>query len=557
MNASWRTMRPTCRWCGLAFLGILWQSGLLQAQGVLLPPIGQSSQQVSAQVKTNSGQGKKPVDPGDLKLPGDSKEPPKDLQLPKEPQTVPLGKPPTLGEPNVPGDTVGQPIPGGPPLTLLDVLASVDRHYPLIFAAEQERCIAEGRALAARGALDVNLRSEEYFAGETYDNQRYSLLFSQQTPLMGLSYFAGYRLGAGSYPVYQDDRRTAEGGEFRAGMILPLLRNRDLDAARARIAQAEIDRKIAEPTIQLQRIDIARMATQTYWLWVAAGQRYLLAREILRVAENRDELINGRVKAGTLPAIEREDNRRLIADRRARLTVAERAFQQAAILLSQYLRDDKGCPLITTTDRLPAFTVPPPPPTGQQREEALKLAIQNRPEIQRLILQQQRLRVELDLASNQLLPGLNLGVQGAQDIGAEKKGLYRSYGEVALIFDVPLQRRDSRGKIIAAKGELARLHAQEQFARDRVQLEVQNALNALDRAYELLERGRDNRLQTAYLEEAERKRFEIGTSDLLRLNIRELQTFDARLLEIDAAAEFYRALAEYKAVLGIDPSRGL
>jgi outer membrane protein TolC len=69
-----------------------------------------------------------------------------------------------------------------------------------------------------------------------------------------------------------------------------------------------------------------------------------------------------------------------------------------------------------------------------------------------------------------------------------------------------------------------------------------------------LRKGQDNKKQNRYLEEAERRQFDIGKSDLFRVNIRELSSAEARMLEIDAIAEFYRSLAEYYAALGIDPS---
>jgi outer membrane protein TolC len=49
------------------------------------------------------------------------------------------------------------------------------------------------------------------------------------------------------------------------------------------------------------------------------------------------------------------------------------------------------------------------------------------------------------------------------------------------------------------------------------------------------------------LENGERERFEKGASDLLALQIREQAAFDARLLEVDARADFFRALADYEA----------
>ena len=45
----------------------------------------------------------------------------------------------------------------GGPLGLDEVLDSVERSYPLLRAAEQERAIAGGRLVSAMGAFDLNL----------------------------------------------------------------------------------------------------------------------------------------------------------------------------------------------------------------------------------------------------------------------------------------------------------------------------------------------------------------------------------------------------------------
>jgi hypothetical protein len=134
-------------------------------------------------------------------------------------------------------------------------------------------------------------------------------------------------------------------------------------------------------------------------------------------------------------------------------------------------------------------------------------------------LARDKVNVDIRLAENQALPGMNVGIAGLQDVGfgnahlrASSK-LDRQSVEVSLLFDVPLQRREARGRTISARAELLRIAAEEQLARDQISLELQDAANALDRAYELLRRGRDNRLQSDYMAEAERRLFDIGKSD--------------------------------------------
>ncbi|MCS7047042.1 MAG: hypothetical protein NZO58_11855, partial [Gemmataceae bacterium] len=70
-----------------------------------------------------------------------------------------------------------------------DVLASVDRHFPLLFAIAEERNIAAGQRLAAEGAFDLNLRSRGTVQDGSFTNQRFDLALEQATALYGISFF--------------------------------------------------------------------------------------------------------------------------------------------------------------------------------------------------------------------------------------------------------------------------------------------------------------------------------------------------------------------------------
>ena len=51
----------------------------------------------------------------------------------------------------------GTPVSKGGPLTLQEVLDSLEENYPLLRAIEQERILAGGRLLSSMGAFDLNL----------------------------------------------------------------------------------------------------------------------------------------------------------------------------------------------------------------------------------------------------------------------------------------------------------------------------------------------------------------------------------------------------------------
>jgi outer membrane protein TolC len=440
------------------------------------------------------------------------------------------------------------------PLELDEVLNSVDRSYPLLVAAVQQRNIASGEQLSARGAYDLNVAAENVVGAPGFYQTNRAALGVDRYTLPGGKVFGGYRIGRGSFEPWYLERETNDGGEFKIGFEQSLLQGWAIDKRRVGLRKADLARAAAEPTIDKQRISFLEIAAIGYWDWVAAGQAFLVARDLLQIAERRVEGIEARIRAGILKEIELIDNRRLIASRQAKLIEADRKFRQAGIELSLFLRDEAGRPLLAPAGRLPSFPDPVAPDARRfVADESSALAL--RPEPRYLRIQRDKFLVELRYAENQTLPRLDAVVAAAQDVGgpASAKGdKGRFEMESGLMFEVPLQRRYAAGQIRTNQAELARVQAELRFAEDRVVADVRYAAAGLQTAYDEYLRARESVELTVELQNAEIKNFELGNSNILFVNLREQATADARLLLIDALLEYFAASAEYRAALGID-----
>jgi len=463
-----------------------------------------------------------------------------------EPPPPPKGLPPITGT---------QPSVGGP-LVLDEVLAAVERHYPLLRSIEQERAIAGGRLVSSMGVFDLNLTATADGQGTTYDNFRSGVGVSQGLPFGGLGAFAGYRNGYGEFPTYNLGQKTADGGEFRAGITIPLLRDRAIDRPRANIQQARLDLAIAEPVIERQRLDFHRAAARTYWNWVAAGQRLKVVEALVKLAVERDDQLKARVEVGPAANIERIDNQQNIALRNGVLVQAQRGFQQATIDLSLFLRDGQGQPTLAGTDRLPSF------PEVQlidvkTFDSALQTAFENRPEPRRLRLQRDKTAVDLRLATNQTLPSVNAVVAASQDAGFGKSslsgpnGLDRTTMSAGVAVQLPVQQRDARGRVMVAQAQLAQIDQQLRQAEDVVRAEVQDTFSAMERAFEFYHQAKKRVELARLVARAEREQLRLGRSDVLRVTLREQATFDAEIVEIGAQQDYFRAIADFWAALGI------
>jgi outer membrane protein TolC len=215
-----------------------------------------------------------------------------------------------------------------------------------------------------------------------------------------------------------------------------------------------------------------------------------------------------------------------------------------------------GQPTLASLERLPEF--PEIEPVDIRRfDEALRIAFELRPEPRRLRLQRDRVAIEYELARNHLLPAVNAVVAASQDVGPGKStlsgpnGLDRTNLSAGLAFQLPVQRRDAQGRMLAAQGLMIQLEQQLRQAEDVVRAEVQDTLTALERAYEFYQQAK-NRVELARIvARGERELLRQGRSTVLAVTLREQAAFDAEVIEIDAQLNYFRALAAFRAALGI------
>jgi cobalt-zinc-cadmium efflux system outer membrane protein len=439
------------------------------------------------------------------------------------------------------------------PLTLGEVLESVRRHYPLLRAIEQERGVAAGRLTSAMGAFDTNIdMAGNALAPGTYESYQSNFGLSQLLQRGGMQVFGGYRTGLGNFPTYYLNQLTADAGEFRGGLTMPLARDRAIDSARGGRDKARIERQLAEPTIVRSRLDYMLAATRSYWIWLGSGEREKATERLEQLAVRRDSEIAAKVDRGVMANVERIDNQKNIALRRGLIVQADRAVQQSTIDLSLFLRDDRGKPVLAGPRRMTPLPEPVQP-TVTFFEESLSRALTSRPEFRQLALKRQKLFVERKLAANDMKPGIDAQILGNQDAGAGQSplsgpfGLNRQVLQASLVFQMPAQRRDARGRLQSVDSQLVQIERQLDYTYDQIRAEVQDSYSKLERAFEFHRQTLLQEELAALVAEAEREQFRLGRSDILRVTLREQAKFDADLLEIAARQEYWKADADIRA----------
>lgn len=441
----------------------------------------------------------------------------------------------------------------GEPLTLETVVASARSLHPTRDAIATTVDRAEAQQLAAEGAFDPRIRVTGavipvgYYDRRTVDAEvRLPMQFQGVTP------YVGWRLGAGDFAIYDEKQRTLDQGEVRAGVDVPLLRDRAIDRARADIARADRLVAAAEADIEQLELDLQRDAALAYWDWVAAGHRLEVRRAQLAIADERATALARRIEAGDLPRIEATDNARVIAARQALVVAAERDVIRTAEELSIFLRDRDGTRRVVTLAELPPLPTPEVPP-APDAASTIATALSVSPALVSNARRADAVEIDLRAARNLLLPRLDVGAFVSKDFGDGPADLVGSQREteigVGLVFELPIGRSAARGAEAIAQVDARRLGAERRLLEDRVAVAVQVVRADLAAAAQRADLASEQAGLADQLAEAERVRLERGDGTVLLVNLREEAAADAAAAVIDAIAEIQRAIARLDALL--------
>lgn len=445
--------------------------------------------------------------------------------------------------------------PEGGTLTLPEVLARLSGRHPGWEAADRKIEATRGKRLSARGAfdpkvvLDATMKPMGY-----YENRQLGVKVEQATPVWGITAFAGWRWGQGSFPVYDGRLETARAGELRAGVEVPLWRDGAIDRRRTERRQADRLVEQAERQAEAKRLELQLEAARAYWTWVGASQRLRVVDGVLHLAERRQAGLRRLAETGAVPEIEAIDNERSIADRSLERVEAQRRLDATAVALSLYYRDADGRPVVPAASQAPA-TMPPPPPAPSARPDALVAeALERRPELAALEQEQAIAELELRWARNQQAPDVAVQAYVARDFGPGPEYLLPTEVALSLLLELPIPLRKARGQLATASAELSRVKAERRLLGDEVSAQLQAADIALRAALEQLGLAERQAELAERVAVAERRRFELGATNVLTVNLREQSAVDAAIKAIDAHVRSHVAHAEHRVAQGLPPT---
>ena len=450
------------------------------------------------------------------------------------------------------------------PLTIEEVLARIELTHPLLRATGLERANARAKVLKTLGAWEPRVRNElEFDRTQTYNltnvsgapnhlSGGYVDTFLKIAHPWGWEMFGGVRNGYGDHAMisgqvvgtrnvqspgiaipqdlqmFWPQQMMLVGGKFN------FLRGFMMNEEYAAFQQAELSGPQAEIKVAQKRQDLYLAGAIQYWDWQLAVKQNEVQKQNLAVAEARFTQVEGQAKAGKVSPLDVVEVGQEVQRRKEAAIAAQRQVEYEQYKLSLFLWEN-GEPVTPRPEWAPEFTGETPLPTEDEIAGYKVEAKESRPEVRELAIELQMNNIDVKLAKNSLLP--KLYIEGGPAIGA----IYYFGGigyRVGTMFSMPLFNREARGKVAHAQAEQERLTYELWNKEQKVSLDVDNWVSAIVRARDRVRAASEAYRLALVLQDGERKRFDMGATSILFVNMRERNA-------VEAAYELYRAQYDY------------
>jgi outer membrane protein TolC len=436
-------------------------------------------------------------------------------------------------------------------LTLGQFLRRVLAANPLAESALLEQAIAQAELQSALGGFDPMLRANYDFKEEASKEKFSKIDADVEVPLnalFGPKVKAGFVRGIG--PSVSSESVTPLGGYLDVGLAVPLWQGVQTDRRRTALEKANLRPLLANAVQQLELNALVRSAALQYWSWTEAFEQLAIAQAVLDISVSRVNFIATRARRGEVAPLDSIEALQEVERRRGDAFRSQRAFEQAGIDLAVFLWAGTGADfrrglaksqeLSEHPSAMPALPVVEQAQIAAERTNALTL----RPEMQRIEYNRQNTTLDLNLARESQKPFIETKVDWLYPVSGGA-GTSLDNFKIGANFSMPLLFRTANAQVDLLSIAIDRVELQRAQTGRLVQADVDNAVNALQRAQDRVRAAEREVYFATLMEEGERKRFTAGEATLLVVNLRERAAAEARTRLVTARADYLRAYTQY------------
>jgi outer membrane protein len=382
----------------------------------------------------------------------------------------------------------------------------------------------------------------------------------------------------------------------------PLLRNRKVDAARRqlRIASKKLD--LSDSQFRQRAIEIIAQAERAYWDLAFARRDAEIKRESVVLARTQLEHNERLAQKGTLAPADVVSARVEVERRTDEAEAAIEAIQRAENALKMLLLP-AGAAEQWSTALVPAEQPQVNNDATLPVEDAMRLAFANRPEMEQYRLRNEMNKVDVAFFKNQTKPQIDFftsygtyGLAGKErtetnpivagnqllfdrvnqlsqvaglaplppfSFGATPEKFLGGYGQnaanlfrneyrafrVGVTFNLSLRNRTAKANYGRALVEGKQLDAQRQRTEQLIEVEVRNAVQAVETAKRRVEAAKNSRVNAELQAQSEQRKFDAGQSTNFFVLDRQNALSSARGRELKALTDYTKAVAEMQRAL--------
>jgi len=468
----------------------------------------------------------------------------------------------------------------------------LDPHLRWAPRLENRNIPTSSALIGVDGKLVEKLHSENFY-------------FDQRLPWQGMSLnlaFENSRQSTSNPFVSLSPYLTSSLG---VSLNLPLVRNRKIDRERAGLRVSARQVNLSQATLRLKVMDVVRRTTEAYWTLVAARRSVEVAADAVKLAQEQLARTQRMIQSGTVAPVELAAAEAELERRVDTWYSAVGLWTQAENALKLLITDGREDPL-WQDEIVPVDEATLQPIIDTDLRQAVQLALQRRPEIEQLHVQDEINAVQQDLARDQVKPQVNL-VAGYMISGLAGRMINRQnpFSEVSRLQaerlnqlsqlaglpplppvtgfgGVPESLRGGYGTALsavfegrfptvyaglqldwftrnrAAEGQLAqtaiaarRLQLQRRQAEQIIEAQVRNALQAIEMARQRIQAAEASVRAAKEKLESEVRLFQTGESTNFLVLTRQNEYADSQRRLVEARLDYNKAVAQFEQASGV------
>ena len=307
-------------------------------------------------------------------------------------------------------------------------------------------------------------------------------------------------------------------GGLAMTLTQPLLRNAGIELNKTFIKIAQNNALVEEHVFRDRVLTVLATVEQTYWEVVFANDNLTVAEAALKAAQELLASNRAKAKAGVMSIVDVLQAEAAVASRVEQVLIAEKAIRDQEDQLRRLLNPGEEAlrldVRLTPTDK-PVVTLEP-----ISLQEAIDIAIEERPEIVQAKKNIETSKLNTTFAKNQILPTLSfqgtlglagLGADYSDSVNSNFSGDFYNYG-AGLVLSYPLGNRSAwstynRRKLEGKNAETSLVNVRQQII-----VGVKEAVRRVQTDFKRIETTRSARIMAEKQLQAEQERLKVGLS---------------------------------------------